>query len=49
MVRIDERTRAVDGVVQPDIPIPCIAAEYLSGRNGQLDRLLAIIRERNGR
>lgn len=49
MVRIDERTRAVDGVVQPDIPIPCIAAEYLSGRDGQLDRLLAIIRERNGR
>lgn len=49
MVRIDERTRAVDGVVQPDIPIPCIAAEHLSGRDGQLDRLLAIIRERNGR
>ena len=49
MVRIDECTRAVDGVVQPDIPVPCIAAEYLTGRDGQLDRLLAIIRTRNGR
>ena len=49
MVRIDECTRAVDGVVQPDIPVPCIAAEYLTGRDGQLDRLLAIIRIRNGR
>ena len=25
------------------------AAEYLTGRDGQLDRLLAIIRTRNGR
>lgn len=49
MVRIDECTRAVDGVVQPDIPVPCIAVEYLTGRDGQLDRLLAIIRTRNGR
>lgn len=46
MIRIDECTRAVDGVVQPDIPIPYVAADYLSGRDGMLDRLLEIIRER---
>lgn len=47
MVRIDECTRAVGGVVQPDIPIPYVAAEYLSGRDAMLDRLLGIIRLRN--
>lgn len=42
----DEHTRAADGVVEPDIPIPYVAAEYLSGRDAVLDRLLAIIAER---
>lgn len=47
MVRIDECTRAADGVVRPDIPIPYVAADYLSGRDGQLDKLLEVIRSRN--
>lgn len=46
MVEIDECTRAVNGIVQPDIPIPYAAADYLSGRDGVLDRLLEIIRSR---
>ncbi len=46
MVRIDECTRAADGIIRPDIPIPYVAAAYLSGRDGMLDRLLEIIRSR---
>ncbi len=42
-VEIDEYTRAVDGVLQPDIPIPYVAADYLTGRDAMLDRLLEII------
>lgn len=44
MVRIDECTRAEDGILRPDIPIPYVAAEHLSGRDAVLDRLLEIIR-----
>lgn len=46
MVRIDELTRRDDGYVLPDIPIPAVAAEYLAGDDGELDRLLAIVRAR---
>lgn len=42
----DEYTRAVDGVLMPDIPIPYIAAEHLSGRDAVLERLLAIVAAR---
>ncbi len=34
MVEIDECTRRDDGYVLPDIPIPAIAAEYLTGATG---------------
>lgn len=44
MVEIDELTRRDDGQVLPDIPIPAVAADYLTGRDGQLDRLLEYIR-----
>lgn len=40
---IDEYTRAIDGVLMPDMPVPYIAADYLSGRDGMLERLLALI------
>ena len=49
MIAIDECTRRDDGYIVPDIPLPAIAAEYLSGRDGELDRLLAIICERRDR
>lgn len=43
-VEVDEYTKAVDGVLRPDIPIPYVAADYLTGRDAMLDQLLAIIR-----
>lgn len=43
----DEYTRAVEGVLLPDIPIPFIAAEHLSGRDAVLERLLGIIARQN--
>lgn len=43
-VEIDEFTRADDGVLTPDIAIPYVAADYLTGRDAMLDRLLEIIR-----
>lgn len=49
MIAIDECTHRDDGYIVPDIPLPAIAAEYLSGRDGELDRLLAIICERRDR
>ncbi len=42
-VEIDEYTRAADGVLQPDIVIPYVAADYLTGRDAMLDRLMEII------
>ncbi len=44
-VEIDEYTRAVDGTVLPDIPIPYVAADWLDGRDGILERLLQMFRE----
>lgn len=44
-VEIDEYTRAVDGTVLPDIPIPYVAADWLDGRDGMLERLLQMFRE----
>lgn len=44
MVEIDECTRRDDGYVVPDIPIPYVAADYLTGRDAVLERLLEILR-----
>ena len=42
-VEIDEYTRAANGVLQPDIVIPYVAADYLTGRDAMLDLLIEII------
>lgn len=47
MVRIDECTQTGDGILRPDIPIPYVAADHLSGRDALLDKLLELIRSRN--
>lgn len=39
-VEFEEYTEAVDGVLMPDIAIPYVAADYLSGRDAMLDKLL---------
>ncbi|MEG2370487.1 MAG: S41 family peptidase [Alistipes sp.] len=41
---IDEYTKAVDGVLIPDIAIPYVAADYLSGKDAMLEKLLAQLR-----
>ena len=43
----DEHTRAIDGVLMPDIAIPYVAQDYLTGRDAMLNKLLDIIREKN--
>ena len=43
----DEHTRAVNGVLMPDIAIPYVARDYLSGQDAMLNKLLEIIREQN--
>ncbi len=43
MVEIDEYTKAADGILMPDIPIPYVASDWLDGRDAMLDRLLDII------
>ena len=44
MVEIDECTRRDDGYVVPDIAIPDVAADYLTGRDAVLERLLETIK-----
>ncbi len=39
----DEYTKAVDGVLLPDIAIPYVARDYLTGRDAMLEKLLEII------
>ncbi|MCC8035419.1 MAG: hypothetical protein LIO77_05745 [Rikenellaceae bacterium] len=46
-VEFDEFTRAADGVVSPDIPIPYIASQYLTGKDAVLEKLLEIIKTTN--
>ena len=43
-VEFDEYSHAVDGVLMPDITIPYIAQDYLTGRDAMLDKLLEIIK-----
>lgn len=45
-VEFDEYTRAVEGVLMPDIDIPYRAEEYLTGQDAMLDKLLEIIEYR---
>lgn len=42
-VEIDEYTRGMDGILWPDIAIPYVAADYLSGDDAMLEKLLEII------
>ncbi len=44
---IDEYTKAVDGVIMPDIPIHFIAKDYLTGKDAMLEKLLSIIPNNN--
>lgn len=41
---IDEYTKAVDGILMPDIAIPYVAHDYLTGRDAMLDKLLEVIK-----
>ena len=44
-VEIDEYTCAEDGVLKPDIAIPYVAADFMSGRDAVLDKLVAMIHD----
>ena len=44
-VEIDEYTRTEDGILKPDIAIPYVAADYLSGKDAMLEKLIQIINE----
>lgn len=39
-VEIDEHTKATDGVLMPDIHIPYVAKDYLTGKDAMLEKLL---------
>ncbi len=43
LVEIDEYTKASDGILMPDIPIPYVASEWLDGRDAMLDDMLGFI------
>lgn len=47
-VEFDEYSHAVDGVLMPDIAIPYVARDYLSGRDVMLGKLLEIIKQDMG-
>ena len=42
-MEIDEHTKAIDGVLMPDIHIPYVAREYMTGKDAVLEKLLIII------
>ena len=42
----DEHTTAKDGVLYPDIHIPYVASEYMTGKDAVLEKLLEIIKNR---
>lgn len=43
IVEFDEYTETADGILMPDIGIPYIAEDYLTGKDGMLEKLLEII------
>ena len=47
--QIDEHTKAVDGVVMPDIHIPYVAKDYLTGEDAMFEKLLEYISSTNAK
>ena len=47
--KIDEYTEAVDGVLMPDIYIPYVAKDYLTGEDSMLEKLLEYISSTNAK
>ena len=45
-VQYDEYTKAKDGIVRPDIPIPYIAREYMKGGDPVLEKLLEYLKKK---
>ena len=43
-IEYDEHTKAIDGYLMPDIPVPYVAEEYMTGRDVMLDKLLEMIK-----
>ncbi|WP_291860454.1 S41 family peptidase [Marinilabilia sp.] len=46
-IQYDEYTKAKDGIVRPDIPIPYIAREYMKGGDPVLEKLLEYLKNKN--
>lgn len=46
-VEYDEYTKAVDGILYPDIEIPYVASEYMRGGDPVLEKLIDIIKSTN--
>ncbi|WP_010665112.1 S41 family peptidase [Marinilabilia salmonicolor] len=44
-IQYDEYTKAKDGIVRPDIPIPYIAREYMKGGDPVLEKLLEYLKD----
>ncbi|CDN30268.1 hypothetical protein BN938_0162 [Mucinivorans hirudinis] len=42
----NEYTKAIDGVLYPDIHIPYVASEYMTGKDAVLEKLLTIIKNK---
>lgn len=45
-VEYDEYTKAIDGVILPDIHIPYVAKDYLAGKDAMLEKLLLILKQK---
>lgn len=45
-VEFDEHTNAIDGILSPDIFIPYVASEYMTGKDAVLEKLLQIIKNK---
>lgn len=48
-MEINEHTKAINGVVMPDITIAYVAADYLSGEDAMLDKIIEIIKQQNNK
>ena len=48
-IEFDENTKAVDGVLMPDIHIPYVAKDYLTGEDSMLEKLLEYISSTNAK
>lgn len=42
----NEYTKAIDGVLYPDVHIPYVASEYMTGKDAVLEKLLTIIKNK---